>query len=149
MTLTLERIYDRSVYFYIYDLFVGTHVNVVDEFPIQPLTTPTVSVDYKNLRPLQIELGNTKRLKMNSWYVDVFAQNKSQRDEIGFTILDALETCIPVYDYNLGFPPTVVPQLGCLEVRDISMDIHRVLPQLVDKLHYRATISFTATYNQL
>jgi hypothetical protein len=77
----------------------------------------------------------------------VFAQNKSQRDEIAYTILNALEDCIPVNDYDVGFPPTVVPELGCLNVEDLRMEIVRVMPALVDKLYYRSSISFTAIYN--
>jgi len=38
-----------------------------------------------------------------------FAQTKAQRDEIGYRILDSLEQCIPVYDYDEGFPPDTTP----------------------------------------
>ena len=150
MTMLIERKQDLSVYYYIKDLFSGTpQINIVDEFPEELLTLPTVSVEAKTVEPYNIQLGSKTRVKLRVWYIDVFAQTKSQRDDIGYTILNALEECIPVYDYDSGFPPTVVPQDGCMDVDSIRMEIIRVDSRLVSKLYYRAEISFSAIYNQL
>ena len=148
MTLIQERIEDLSVYYFISDLFSGTpSIKIVDGFPESILTVPTISIDARRLDSTNFEMGNKKRLLTRSWYIDVFAQNKSQRDDIGYTILHALEDCIPVYDYNSGFPPAIVTQLGCLEVDTLRMDIVRIMPQFVDKLYYRSSISLTAYFN--
>jgi hypothetical protein len=144
-----QRLEDLSVYYFIQNLYSSTpFVHVVDGFPVEGLEIPTIAVEAKTINGIPFELGASKRLQIRAWYIDVFAQNKSQRDDYAYTILNALEECIPVYDYDEGFPPTVVTQLGCLEVQDLRLDIIRVMPQLVDSLYWRATISFTATFNQ-
>lgn len=121
----------------------------MDAFPEDNLVIPTVSVETLSIDPVNYELGNKVRNKIRSWYIDVFAQTKAQRDDITYRILNALEDCIPVYDYDLGFPPTVVPQLGCLDIDRIHADWIRVLPQLVEKMYYRTSISFTANFTNI
>lgn len=146
-----ERKEDLSVYYFIDNLFASTQfVSIVDAFPVDNLEIPTIAVEARSIRAYNFELGNKTRAQLRTWYIDVFAQNKSQRDEFSYTIMNALEDCIPVYNYDEGFPPSVSPtEIGCLQVEDIRLEIIRVMPQLVDKLYYRATVSFTATYNQL
>lgn len=147
--MRIEKLQDLSVYYFLTNLFSGMGVTVVDAYPDELLTIPTVSVETKSLDALRFELGNRDRVAYRSWYIDVFAVNKSQRDEMAYLIKDALEECIPVYNYELGFPPTSVPQLGCLDIDTIHVDWVRVLPQLVDKLYYRASVRFTATYTNI
>jgi len=146
--MRIERKQDLSVYYYMKDLlFTTPQVSVVDEFPVQKLVLPTVAVEAKTLTTYPFELGNKNRSLLRVWYIDVFAQNKSQRDELGYLILNSLEDCIPVYDYDEGFPPTVVTKLGCLDTQDLQMEIIRISPLLVDTLYYRTTVSFSAIYN--
>ena len=144
-----ERLEDLSAYYFLSNLFSGSGVTVVDAFPESDLVIPTVAIESDSLDALKYELGNKQRINFRTWYIDVFAANKSQRDEMAYMIRDALEDCIPVYNYNLGFPPTDVPQLGCLDVDSISIKWVRVLPQLVDKMYYRAVVKFTATYTNI
>lgn len=144
-----ERKEDLSVYYFVSDLFLGTNVTVVDAFPEVLLTIPTVSVETDRLAAVKFELGNKDRLQIRTWYIDVFAQNKAQRDEMTYLVVNALESCIPVYDYDLGFPPTVIPQIGCLDIDDIRASWVRVMPQLVDKMYYRTSIMFTATFTNI
>lgn len=144
-----ERLEDLSIYYFIFDLFSGKGVNIVDAFPEELLTVPTIAIDTKRIVANLFELGNKTRLLTRTWYIDVFAQNKSQRDDMTYIIIKALEDCIPVYDYNLGFPPVVVPQLGCLKTDTIQADWIRVLPQLVDKMYYRTSITFTAYFTNI
>jgi len=148
--MLLGRLQDLSVYYYIKDLFVATpFINVVDAFPTMDLVIPTIAIETKRIDLYPFEMGNRHRIRSRAWYIDVFAQNKTQRDEFSETILDALEDCIPVYDYNAGFPPTIVTKLGCLDTESLRMDIVRIMPQLVDKLYWRSSISFTAVYNKI
>jgi len=147
-----ERKEDLSIYYFIVDLFadIGDFLNVVDGFPLEGLEIPTLSVEARSIDTAKWELGNRTRVQFRTWYIDVFAKNKSQRDELAYRLLNGLEACIPVYDYDEGFPPDVSPtELGCLEVEDLKLEIIRVFPELVDKLYYRATVAFVATYNQL
>lgn len=149
--MLLERKQDLSVYYFIKDLFSGyPTVKIVDGFPVENLTIPTISVEAEVVNILPGELGNRHGIVFRVWYVEIFAENKSQRDEIGYTIIHALENNIPVYDYDQGFPPSVTPaRLGGLVPEDIKMEIIKVFPQLVEKLYYRATVSFVAYYDQL
>ena len=95
-----------------------------------------------------IKIVNTLILCEVQW--SEYTNNKSQRDELAYRLLNGLEACIPVYDYDEGFPPDVSPtELGCLEVEDLKLQIILVFPELVDTLYWRATVSFVATYNQL
>ena len=145
-----ERKQDLSVYYYLVDLLSdATFIKVVDGFPEETLEVPTISVEASTIDSYQFEMGNKERLKNRMWYIDLFAVNKSQRDELAYRVMNSLEDCIPVYDYDEGFPPLVSPtQTGCLRVDDIQLRIIRVFPELTGSLYYRATVSFTAVYNK-
>lgn len=149
--MLLERLQDLSIYYYIKSLLSSTpFIKVVDGFPVENLEIPSVSIEADTIDVKPWELGNRNGLFIRVWFIDVFAVNKSQRDEISYTILHALENTIPVYDYNEGFPPANNPsQLGCMNVEDIKLEIIRINPDLVTKLYYRSSISFTAYYNKL
>lgn len=147
----LERLKDLSVYYYISNLFsaLDPSINIEDGFPESGLVLPTVSVESSTIDAFPGEMGNRKRIKERTWHIDIYAKNKSQRDEIGYRIMDALESTIPVYNYNEGFPPLVSPtQLGCLNIEKLRMEVIMILPDLVDSLYYRSTVGFTAVYNK-
>lgn len=146
----LERKQDLSVYYFIKDLFAtAPFVAVVDGYPKEGVEVPTVAVDTLRTDTVPFELGNKKRLLYRFWNVDIYANNKTQRDEFSYMILHALEDSIPVDDYDEGFPPTVTPtQIGCLIPDNIRMEIIKIMPELVDKYYYRSIVSFMATYNQ-
>jgi hypothetical protein len=146
-----ERKENLSVYYYIKDLFSDVpSVNIVDAFPTSTLELPTLSVRASNIEIIPWELGNEEGLFARAWFIDVFAQNLTQRDEMTYRILHALERNIPVYDYDEGFPPSVSPsRVGALITEDIKARPIDVLPDLVDKMYYRTSISFTAAYDKL
>lgn len=145
----LETKQDRSVYYWLKGLFEEyPFVNVVDGFPDEILKLPTVSVEIDVIDSYPFELGNRHLAKTRIWYVDVFASNKGQRNEFAYRVLNELEDTIPVYNYDEGFPPEANPsKLGGLIPSDIRLEIIKVLPELVDTLYYRATVTFTATYD--
>ena len=147
----LERLKDLSVYYWLTNLFADfTAVNVVDGFPMETLTIPTVSVEWARLASSPYELGNRKGDYIRSWYIDVFAINKSQRDDFTYRLVEALENPIPVYDYDEGFPPNVSPtQLGVLLPDDIEIKRIAIMPELVDKLYYRSQVLFIANYSEV
>jgi hypothetical protein len=146
----LERKEDLAILYWLKEKFIDTpFVNVVDGFPYENLTIPTISVEAKTVNVSPLELGNRQGILFRVWYIDVFAKNKTQRDEFAYKILHDLENTILVYDYDEGFPPDVIPSvIGGLIPENIRLEIVKVMPQLVEKMHYRAQISFVATNNQ-
>jgi len=148
--LYLERLEDLSVYYWLIDKFADApFINIEDGFPNEDLTIPTISVEVDVIDTTPGELGNRKRIKLRVWYIDIFAHDKSQRDEYAYRVLNELESNIPVYDYDEGFPPDVSPsQIGCLIPEQIKVEVIKIMPALVDKLYYRSTVSFMAIYSR-
>jgi len=144
----LERKEDLSVIYLVKDILAagpGIAINVEDGFPTDTITLPTVSVDAGKLLLEPFELGNRSGRRIRRWYIDVFAKNKSMRDELGYKILNGLDNGVLVYDYDLGFPPLVVPSIEHLDIVSRQMDFKRPIPELIDTLYYRATITIVAT----
>ena len=110
------------------ELFSDTsYVTIVDGFPVENIKIPTVAVEADMLTTHSFELGNHNRIQERLYYIDVFANNKSQRDEFAYRIINSLYECIPVYDYDEGFPPTVSPtRIGCLNIDRIKMQNIRI-----------------------
>lgn len=145
----LERKQDLSVYYFLVDEFSDfPTLKIVDGFPAEALTLPTVSVEAIGIDTSQLELGNKHRYQTRTWFIDVFAVNKSQRDELAYRILNKIENKISVYDYDEGFPPEVITELGCLIPTDLRMEVIRIFPELSGTLYYRANIILTAVYNK-
>lgn len=149
--MILERKADLSMYYFLKDLFSAyPFVTIKDAFPEEDLVIPTVSVDLQVVDPTPGELGNRHGIRNFMFFVDIFAINKSQRDEFAYKVMYELENSVPVYDYDEGFPPTVSPtKLGSLVPTDLKMEIIRIIPELVDKLYYRSQVTFVCEYSRL
>jgi hypothetical protein len=146
-TIYLERKEDLSLYYLLKDIFSDTsYINIEDGFPEKVLTLPTVSVEANTIELIEFELGNREGRRLRRWSIDIFAKNKSQRDEIGYRILNELKNGIKVYNYDEGFPPDLYPsKISHLDVLSRKMTIIKILPDLVEKMYYRATIEVVAT----
>lgn len=148
--MDIERIQDLSIYFWLRDMFPD-FVNVVDAFPANnvspdtPLVLPVVSIDSVKITSIPFELGNIE-INGRMWVIDVFGKNKSQRDDFTYKILNALKLNIPVYDYNQGFPPAVLPCVGNLLVETIQARPVYVFQELVKDLYWRSSITFSTKY---
>jgi hypothetical protein len=141
----IEREEDLSVYYLITNLFTDVAgLKVVDDYPVDNLIIPSIAVVAGKIRLEDFELGNRVGRRYRKWMIEVYAKNKSQRDEYGYRILNGFTNGITVYDYDLGFPPVVVPKAEHLDVVQREMDIIRIMPELVDKMYYRATITISA-----
>lgn len=142
----IERKEELSVYYFIEGLFTdATYIKIVDAFPEELLTIPTVAVEGGPLMTRLFEIGNSDRVRSRQWIIDIFAKNKTQRDEIGYRIMNAIKPGIPTYNYDEGFPPAVTPSaLGHLEVLKIDYKPIRIIPELVETLYHRATLLFVA-----
>lgn len=132
--MNIYRLEDRSVYFFVKDVvFSGYTMNVVDSFPQDTnLTIPTIAVDSAKVKEEPYELGNRDKLRTRNWYIDIFARNKQQADDLGYMILENTKNGINVYDYNVGFPPTVTPPR--IEHMEILADSYEPIPVMLDEV---------------
>lgn len=142
MTMNIYRLEDLSMTFFIKDLFSDvSFINVVDSFPEEILTIPTISIDAGRIKEELFEVGNRDRLRIRTWYIDVFAKNRSQRDDFGYRILDQSNNGINVYDYNEGFPPDVSPsRVEHMDVLSISYEPVPVMLDEVEPKYFRGQV---------
>lgn len=148
--MDIERKKDLSIFYWLQDLFSDvSYVNIEDGYPTEGLEIPTVSVEGGVIKPRPHEMGNRNRVFKRLWLIDVFATNKSQRDEFAYRVLRALQDVIPVYDYDEGFPPPTPTKLGVLDAQSISGVPVQIFPEMTEKLYFRFSISFTAEYSIL
>jgi len=147
--MIIDRKLDLSVYYSIVDTFSSApFINVTDGFPEEGLTIPTIAVEIGDIDTYPSELGNRVRGKIRTWYIDIFAADKAQRDEYAYKLMSALESNIPVYDYDEGFPPSSAPsRIGSIVTDDIRLQIIKVLPELTEKMYYRSLVVFTGEYD--
>lgn len=140
--LIIYRLEDLSVYFFIKNMFQDvSFINIVDSFPDEILNVPTISIDAGKVREESFELGNRDKVRIRTWYIDIFAKNKSQRDDFGYRILDQSKNGINVYDYNEGFPPEVTPsRIEHLQVLSISYEPIPVMLEESEKLYFRGQV---------
>jgi hypothetical protein len=149
MAMGLERKQDLSIYYWLVGLFapISSSIKIEDGFPGDKLTLPTISIEGDNIRLRPLELGNRRGKRQRIWTIDVFAKNKAQRDEMTTTVLDDIETGIVVYDYDQGFPPISVPQIGTLLPFDIDVSTVRMFDQMMENLYWRNAIRFLSEYS--
>jgi len=147
----LLRKQDLSIYYFLKDTVFASHsfVNIEDGYPDGELQLPTVSIEALDIDPTIYELGNRVGRKDRLWVIDIFATNKAQRDEFAYLVIDQLESGIPVYDYDEGFPPPTPTQLGALDVRNIRATPVIIFPELQEKLYWRMSIVFSTIYHPL
>ena len=148
MSMSLMRKQDYSIYYWLDDLFSSySFVNIVDDYPDEDLELPIIAVVGDELVSIPFELGNRTGNRNRIYFIDVYAENKDQRDEFSYLILDEIENGIPVNDYDEGFPPTTAPsQIGSLHPIDLRLEPVFIFPELVEKLYWRTRISFISEY---
>lgn len=146
-----ERKEDLSVYYWLVNNFSAyPNITIVDGFQQENLIIPSISSEATSIAAEPFELGNRTRLQIRVWQIDIYAVNKSQRDEFAYKILNELYENIDVYNYDEGFPPGSSPsRIGSLILDDVRVDFIKIFPELVDKLYYRASITFAAHYGQI
>lgn len=142
----LERKEDLSLFYFISGLFTDSSmINIVDSFPETDLTLPTIAIEEDTIDLKDFELGNRDGLRNRIWNIDIYANTKTQRNEIGYKILNELKNGITVYNYDEGFPPNVTPSvISHLGVLSRKMRVIQIIPELVEKMYYRATITVVA-----
>jgi hypothetical protein len=150
----LERKKDLSVYFWLKTTFsdVSSFVAIEDGFPTETeLQVPSIAIEWDIMTSAVFEMGNRKGDYVRSWYIDVFAKNKSQRDDFTYRLIEAMENTIPVYDYDEGIPednpPTQPTQIGYMTVLDKEIKRFKVFAELVTKLHERSQVRFSTNFS--
>lgn len=138
---------DLAIFYWLKDIFsTRPQITVVDGYPTADLEIPCIAVDARTIDLLPNEIGNRHGISLRVWYIDIYAINKTQRNELAYELMRKLEDNIPVYDYDEGFPPDSSPtKINALIVEGIKVYIIKVLPELSGKLYYRAQISFEAS----
>lgn len=147
--MEIQRKQDIAVYYWLQSLFSSIpEITVSDGYPTADLVLPTVSVEAETIRSLPLEMGNSEMLYPRLWDINVFGNTKTQRDSMAYTVINNLKNGIDVYDYDLGFPPTVTPKIGMLRVVQDSLTATpiRIHPELVEKLYYRMSVRFILDY---
>lgn len=108
MSITVNKLRneDLSIYAWLLELIGDKVKRVVDAFPYteiedSTLVIPSASVQHRLTEEGTGELGSSWYRR--TWAIDVFADNDSQRDELGGIIYDALDFAIPIKDFSGGF----------------------------------------------
>lgn len=148
--MELERKQDLSIYYWLETLMQPyPMVNINDGFPEADLVLPSVTIESDSIVPHIKELGNKISWRKRFWVIDVLGLNKAQRDEITSIIINQIESGIPVYDYDEGFPPPIPTKIGLLSTIDWDVRTIRVFPSLVEKMYWRNSIRFITEYNAI
>lgn len=129
---------DLSILKWVQGLFLDApFIKVIDAFPIEDLTLPTVSVEMVQTTGEIIEMGSRETRKTRIYTIDVFAKDRNTRDEYAYRILDALHNSIPVYDFNISFDtPSITNYFEVDEFR-----IRHLYPDTNSEfLYYRSNI---------
>ena len=114
----------------------------MDGFPDDPLALPTISVEWDDTEVVDFQLGDRSGKRIRTWYIDVFAKNKTTRDEFAYKIHNELRNGITVYDIVAGVPTQ--DKIGHLDILQRRIKVVRVDPELVSTMYYRASISILA-----
>jgi hypothetical protein len=140
--LIIYRLEDLSMFFFIKNMFQDvSFIDIQDSFPEKILDVPTISIDAGKLKEELFEIGNRDKVRIRTWYIDIFAKNRSQRDDFGYRILDQSKNGIIVYDYNEGFPPDIAPSR--IEHMQVLSDSYEPIPVMLDeqeKLYFRGQV---------
>ena len=141
--MLVYRLEDLSMFYFIKNMFqdLASFIEIVDSFPEQILTIPTISIDAGRIKEELFELGDRDKVRIRTWYIDIFAKNKSQRDDFGYRILAESKNGIGVYDYNEGFPPLVTPsKIGHMGILAISYEPVPVMLAENENLYFRGQV---------
>jgi hypothetical protein len=99
-------------------------------------------VDWDETDIHYFQLGDRAGSRLRTWYIDVYAKNKSMRDEFAYKIHNELKDGITVYDIVNGVPTAT--KIGHLNILQRRIKVVRIDPELVSTMYYRASISILA-----
>lgn len=146
--MDVTRKIELALYYHLRGI-IPSHIKVVKGYDEEELELPCVAVDGGRYENVPIELGNREGLRQQLWIIDIFAVNKQQRDDLADLIYNSFLNNIPVYDYDVSFPPPNPPQVGILEIQDRSNDSIIVFRDLVEKFYWRRKITLNTRYKEI
>ncbi|NMC34395.1 MAG: hypothetical protein GYA36_18375 [Veillonellaceae bacterium] len=121
-------------------------LTVYDSWPDEEIKIPSVVVDPQEIQLKEFEMGSRKRLRLRNWNIEIYASNKTQRNEVAYRLLELFEEQkIAVYDYDQGFDNP--PRAGTLLVFKIEFTPIAILPELVEKMFYRGVVSISTEFD--
>jgi len=150
--MRVEEKQNLSLYYYVKETLSGyPTITITDDYPNAELILPSVSVVGGDISPRSLELGSRHGVSNRVWDIEVFCDTKTQRNEIVSLLLDSIEDYIPVYNYDLGFPPSGVPMIGILKLKPNTLIASPIIifPELVEKLYWRGRIKFLTEYESI
>jgi hypothetical protein len=132
---------DTGLVYWLQEQFTSyPFIKVVDGFPEDvELTIPSVSVEPDTIEDFPVQLGDRVGSNLRTWYFDVFAKNKPQRDELAYKIYDDLAEGVIIYEIVDG--QKTATKIGHLNVLKKRIKMIRIDAALVSKMYYRATVS--------
>jgi|SRR3989304_2794576 len=147
--MLLERQIDTSVFQLISSLFADVEfINVTREYPTEEVVNPTIAVEFESLYVKPFELGNRLGMDFFMWSIDIWAKTRTQRDDLAYTIKNAIQQGILVYDYQTNEDFTTLPDsIGALSVEEIKIKPVKIYAQLSSKYNWRTTVTLTAFFN--
>jgi len=145
--MRIARKENLSLYYLISDILVDVPgITIVDSFPDKITTLPTVAIDADLINLTLYELGSRDRIRTRTWFIDIFAKFKQQREDMAYEILEGLEDGVNVYDYDEGFPPDVSPtKIGHLGIVTLKYKPIKLNPDTVELLYHRGTVTLVAS----
>jgi len=123
----------------------GNVTKVTDSFADEELTIPTLAIDLTTINFTSFQIGDYNKLRELVWILDIYGINKIQRNSIAYKAAQALEKNIPILDFDLGFPPTSIPQIGVLVLTDLKIELLKIDFEEIKDLYYRAVGFYSAT----
>lgn len=139
----MSYLFDRSLEYSIITHLRGllpAEVVILDDDPETPLVTSSIVVSCarKVKRPFQ---HGSFEIDRYSWSVYIYANSKAERDYLTGVVYDNIEAGIPVV--ALDTTPT-----GTLLVSNIAASLVTMPIKAVEKLRYRALISFDTIFQE-
>lgn len=139
MSYLFDRSLEYSLIVYLRS-FVPDEVQILDDDPETPLVTSSiiVSCTRKVKRPLQ---HGSCEINRYSWGVYIYANSKSERDYLLDAVFDNVEAGIPVVTLENN-------PVGTLLVSNITASLMTLPTKAVEKLRYRALITFDTIFQE-
>lgn len=136
---------ELSLYVHL-DILLPALVSVVTSYDEKEASLPCVAIDIPRYYDKPLELGNRNGLRKQLIIIDVLADSKQQRDDIGDVVYNALIGSIPIYDFAVNAYPPLPPFLGYLRILDRVSEPIIVFRDLVEKFYWRRKITLNAEY---
>ena len=149
--MELERKKDTSIVYWLMDTFSDvSSITILDEYSNRELEVPSLALQTGLITDEEFQLGDRTQKLIRLWHIDIYAKSTEQRNEIAYRLLRELDDGIPVYDYDEGFPPDIDPsRIGTISVFSKEYTPIAVVPELLDKMYWRGSVTIFTEYSEV